>query len=97
MLVGVALALKFPGSGIGLVIGGSLLLFLTFYVLLIGGESLADKGIISATTAMYAPVALFTLGGLLAVASANREMGTARSAGIGEWLADLWRNRKSRA
>lgn len=97
VLVGVALALKFPGSGIGLVIGGSLLIFLTFYVLLIGGESLADKGIISATTAMYAPVALFTLGGLLAVASANREMGTARSAGIGEWLADLWRNRKTRA
>src|SRR5690606_20218457 len=29
VLVGVALALKFPGSGIGLVIGGSLLIFLT--------------------------------------------------------------------
>lgn len=91
VLVGVALALKFPGSGIGLVIGGSLVVFLAFYVLLIGGESLADKGVISATVAMYLPVAVFTLAGLLAVAAANREMGTARSAGIGEWFGDIWR------
>lgn len=91
VLVGVALALKFPGSGIGLVIGGSLVVFLTFYVLLIGGESLADKGVVSPELAMYLPVAVFTLGGLAAVAAANREMGTARSAGIGEWFASIWR------
>ncbi len=91
VLVGVALALKFPGSGIGLVIGGSLVVFLTFYVLLIGGESLADKGVVSAEVAMYLPVAVFTMAGLVAVAAANREMGTARSAGIGEWFAAVWR------
>lgn len=93
VLMGVALALKFPRSGIGLVIGGSLLIFLTFYVLLIGGENLADKGVVSAEVAMYAPVAIFTLAGLAAVAAANREMGTARTAGIGEWLRDLFRRR----
>lgn len=96
VLMGVALALKFPRSGIGLVIGGSLLIFLAFYVLLIGGENLADKGVVSARVAMYAPVALFTLGGLVAVAAANREMGTARTAGIGEWLRDLFRRRGTR-
>lgn len=97
VLMGVALALKFPRSGIGLVIGGSLLIFLTFYVLLIGGENLADKGVVSPEVAMYLPVALFTLAGLAAVASANREMGTARTAGLGEWLRDLFRRRAPRA
>jgi lipopolysaccharide export LptBFGC system permease protein LptF len=97
VLMGVALALKFPRSGIGLVIGGSLLIFLTFYVMLIGGENLADKGVVSAEVAMYAPVAAFTLAGLLAVASANREMGTARTVGLGEWVRDLFRRKAPRA
>jgi hypothetical protein len=96
VLMGIALALKFPRSGIGLVIGGSLLIFLAFYVLLIGGENLADRGVISAPMAMYLPVAVFTLAGLAAVASANREMGTARTVGIGEWFRGLWQRRKAR-
>jgi lipopolysaccharide export system permease protein len=94
VLVGVALALKYPRSGIGLVIGGSLVIFLVFYVLLIGGEGLADKGIISAQVAMYAPVVLFTLVGIAAVAAANREMGTSRSVGIVEALVGLFRRRE---
>jgi lipopolysaccharide export system permease protein len=91
VLVGVALALKYPRSGIGLVIGGSLVIFLVFYVLLIGGEGLADKGVISPQVAMYAPVVIFTVVGLAAVASANREMGTSRSVGIMEALVGLFR------
>lgn len=93
VLMGVALALKFPQSGIGLVIGGSLLIFMTFYILLIGGENLADKGIVSAAVAMYVPVALFTLAGALALISANREMGTSRATGILDRLKDLFRRR----
>jgi lipopolysaccharide export system permease protein len=86
VLIGIAMALKFPRSGIGLVIGGSLLIFLALYMMLIGGESLADRGVISAEVAMYSPVVVFTVAGLAAVASANREMGTARTAGVFEWL-----------
>lgn len=93
VLVGVTLALKYPQSGIGLVIGGSLVIFLMFYVLLIGGENLADKGVISPTVAMYAPVVLFTLAGLAGVTIANREMGTGRTAGILEAMRDLVRRR----
>jgi lipopolysaccharide export system permease protein len=91
VLVGVALALKYPRSGIGLVIGGSLVIFLVFYVLLIGGEGLADKGVISPELAMYGPVVLFTVVGIAAVAAANREMGTSRSVGIVEALMGLFR------
>jgi len=89
VLVGVALALKFPRSGIGLVIGGSLIIFLIFYILLIGGENLADDGKISPEFAMYAPVVLMAGIGLISVALANREMGTARSASIVEWVGSL--------
>lgn len=82
VLLGVALALKFPRSGIGLVIGASLLIFMAFYVLLIGGENVANKGYISPITAMHGPVILFTILGLLGVIVANREMGTARTGGV---------------
>jgi lipopolysaccharide export system permease protein len=88
VMVGIALALKFPRSGIGLVIGGSLVIFLIFYVMLIGGENIADKGVVSPEVAMYGPVVVFGLLGVAAVAGANREMGTARTSGILEWLLD---------
>jgi lipopolysaccharide export system permease protein len=92
-LVAMALALKYPRSGIGLVIGGSLVIFLGFYILLIGGENLADVGFISPAAAMYAPLVIFTLLGIAAVASANREMGTSRTSGIlqafGEMIQSL--------
>lgn len=101
VLVAMALALKYPRSGIGLVIGGSLLIFLAFYVLLIGGENLANVGYISAAVAMYAPLVIFTLLGLVMVASANREMGTSRTSGIlqaiGEAVQSLLRRRRPEA
>lgn len=101
VLVAMALALKYPRSGIGLVIGGSLLIFLGFYVLLIGGENLANVGYISAAVAMYAPLVIFTLLGLVMVASANREMGTSRTSGIlqaiGEAVQALLRRRRPEA
>ena len=101
VLVAMALALKYPRSGIGLVIGGSLLIFLGFYVLLIGGENLANVGYISPAMAMYAPLVIFTLLGLVMVASANREMGTSRTSGIlqaiGEAVQSLLRRRRPEA
>ncbi len=91
VLIGMALALKFPRGGIGLVIGGSLLIFMVFYVLLIGGEGLADKGYIPAAVAMHGPVVLLTVIGLLSVQSANREMGSTRSVGIIDSLRNIFR------
>ncbi len=90
VLVGMALALKYPRSGIGLVIGGSLVIFMVFYVLLIGGKGLADKGLVHPIVAMHGPVALLTVIGLAAVAAANREMGTARSGGNVDALRSLF-------
>lgn len=82
VLLGMALALKYPRSGIGLVIGASMVIFLGFYILLIGGENIAKRGYLAPEVAIHGPLVLLTLLGLLAVRSANREMGTGRSAGI---------------
>ena len=90
VLIGMSLALKYPGSGIGLVIGGSLVIFLGFYILLQGGKGIAQSGRLDPAVAMYTPLVLFTLIGLWAVNSANREMGTARSAGVFDSVIDLY-------
>lgn len=94
VLIGVALALKVPNGGIGLVIGGSLIIFLIFYVLLIGGENLADEGIVSGKLAMYGPVVVLTIVGVLAVAAADREMGSVRNSNLFGWLATLLPGRR---
>jgi len=93
VLIGMSLALKYPGSGIGLVIGGSLVIFLGFYIMLQGGRGIAVSGRIDPIIAAYTPVLLFTLIGLFSVHSANREMGTARSAGVFESIADIFRRK----
>ncbi len=96
VLLGIALALKYPRGGIGLVIGASLVIFLGFYILLIGGENVAKKGYLTPFVAIQGPLVLFTLVGLVAVQSANREMGSVRSGGLLQglfsWLR-RWRRR----
>ena len=40
------MALRFPRGGMGLVIGGGLVVFSIYYVGLIAGESLGNRGIV---------------------------------------------------
>ena len=91
VLIGIALALKYPASGIGLVIGGSLVIFLGFYIMLQGGKGVASAGHLYPAVALYAPLVLFTAVGLFALESADREMGTARSTGVFAAIADFFR------
>ncbi len=95
VLLGMSLALKYPGSGIGLVIGGSLVIFLGFYIMLQGGRGIALAGGLDPAVAMYTPLVLFTAIGLWTVNSANREMGTARSAGIFDSVIDFFQRFRS--
>jgi lipopolysaccharide export system permease protein len=64
VLVGVPLAVLFPQGGLGVVIGASLAIFSVYYVCLIGGESLANRLIISPFWAMWTPNVIFTALGL---------------------------------
>ena len=53
VLIGVPVALLFPRGGMGLVFGAGMVLFAIHYVGLIGGETLADRGIVTPFLAMW--------------------------------------------
>jgi lipopolysaccharide export system permease protein len=85
-IVGIPMALRFPRGGMGLVIGGGLFVFSIYYVGLIAGEGLGNKGIVSPASAMWAPNVIFAVLGLIGVYKVSRESGSTR----GGDLADLW-------
>jgi lipopolysaccharide export system permease protein len=64
VLVGSPLAIRMSRSGMNMAIGLSILFFLVYYVCLIGGEKLADRGFTTPFIAMWAPNIIF---GALAV------------------------------
>jgi lipopolysaccharide export system permease protein len=81
VLIGAPLAVRFPRGGPGMVIAVSLMIFGIYYMSLIGGESLGDKGTIRPFWGPWAPNFLFLLlsiGGLLRM---GRESATTRGGG----------------
>jgi len=98
VLVGAPIALRFPRGGVGLVIGVSLFIFAVYYVGLIGGEELANRGYISAFWAMWGTNVIMTVVGLFLTLRMGREATTGRGGDIGElietfrlWLARVGR------
>ncbi|HET7230841.1 MAG TPA: LptF/LptG family permease [Longimicrobium sp.] len=79
VLVGVPLALRFGGGGIGMVIATSMAIFAVYYVGLIGGESLAGRGYVTPVVAMWIVNVLMTIVGVAGLATMGRETATARS------------------
>jgi lipopolysaccharide export system permease protein len=86
VLIGAPLAVRFPRGGVGMVIAISLAIFGIYYVSLIGGESLGDRGTIRPFWGPWAPNVLFGAIGLWALTRLGRETGTTRGGG---W-DDLW-------
>jgi lipopolysaccharide export system permease protein len=89
VLIGVALALRFPRGGMGLVIGGGSVIFAVFYVSMVGGESLADRGILSPALAMWFPNILVVAAGVLGLIRVNREFGSTRGGDVADLFAIL--------
>jgi lipopolysaccharide export system permease protein len=86
VLVGAPLAVRFPRGGAGMVIATSLGIFGIYYMSLIGGESLGDRGIILPWVGPWAPNVIFlalALGGLSRI---GRETSSTRGGG---W-DDMW-------
>jgi lipopolysaccharide export LptBFGC system permease protein LptF len=84
-LVAVAIALRVPSGGTGLVIGASLATFSAYYICLVAGETLADRGVVSPFAAMWMANALL-LGVALLVARwrrSPRAPGGAKSIAVG--------------
>jgi len=89
ILIGIALALRWPRGGIGLVMGGSIVVFTVFYVGLTAGESLADRGMMSPAMAMWAPNILIGAAGILGLAVVSRRGGSTRGGDLADVLETL--------
>jgi lipopolysaccharide export system permease protein len=85
-IVAPPIALRFPRGGVGLVIGVSLAVFALYYVGLIGGESLANKGFVPPFWAMWGTNAIMTLVGIVMLLRMGNDSGSGRGGGIREWL-----------
>ncbi len=86
VIIGIVMALRFPRGGIGLVIGGSLLVFSVHYVGLTMGESLADRGRMEPWLAMWWPNLILTVLGLLGLIRVSKESGSTRGGDFQEIL-----------
>lgn len=97
VLIGAPVGARFPRGGMGMVLLVSLVVFNVYYVGLIAGEDLADRGIITPFWAEWAPNVLFTLVGLYLLYREGRQGATARGGGwdefreIGKYALRPWR------
>jgi len=89
VLIGVPLALRFPRGGMGLVIGGGLAIFALFYVSMVGGEALADRGRVGAAVAMWFPNVVVLVAGIFGLIRVNREFGSTRGGDIADLVESL--------
>ncbi len=91
VLIGAPIGIRFPRGGVGMVIMVSLAVFAVYYAGLIGGESLADEGILTPFWAMWGVNLIFLAVGLWAVARIGSESATSRGGGWEDLLHSLKR------
>ncbi|MFH1689603.1 MAG: LptF/LptG family permease [Candidatus Eisenbacteria bacterium] len=73
VLVGAPLGIRSRHGGIGIGAGTGILFFLIYYLFLVGGEQLGDRGLVPPFWAMWAPNVLFGGLGLFLTLSVSRE------------------------
>lgn len=88
VLFGPPIALRFPRGGVGVTIGVSIVVFGLYYVCLMGGEALADKGRLPAYVAMWIANVIFTLAGIALLWRVETTTDRSRSGGLSDWWAD---------
>ena len=89
VLMGAPLGIRFPRGGIGTVIVASVAIFAVYWAGLIGGENLANEGVVTPFWAMWTADLIF-LGVCVALAARmSRTVGTNRGGGLSEVLFNL--------
>jgi lipopolysaccharide export system permease protein len=89
VVLGAPLALRFPRGGVGLVLLVSLIVFALYYVGLIGGESLANKGIVPPFWAMWGTNVVLTVVGVVLLFRMGREDSSGRGGNWGDRIDAL--------
>jgi len=89
VVLGAPLALRFPRGGVGLVLLVSLIVFALYYVGLIGGESLANKGLVPPFWAMWGTNVVLTIVGVVLLLRMGREDGAGRGGNWGDRIDAL--------
>ncbi len=81
VLIGGPLAVRFPRGGVGMTIAVSVAVFAVYWMGLIGGEKLADKGIVDPVIAMWTPNLVFLALGIGMSLRMGRWVATSRGGG----------------
>lgn len=87
VLLGAPIALRFPRGGVGLTIGVSLTVFAIYYVGLLAGEALSDRGLLDPALAMWTTNVLLGIVGVYLTAKLGSEGSTHRGSETSEWWA----------
>lgn len=88
VLFGPPIALRFPRGGVGVTIGVSIVVFGLYYICLMGGEALADKGKLPAIVAMWIANFTFALVGIVLLWRVESTTDSSRGGGIRDWWHD---------
>lgn len=89
VLLGAPIALRFPRGGVGLTIGVSLVVFALYYVCLIGGQALGNRGIIPPAISMWMADVLFAAVALWLLARMGTEGSTSRGGDTRELIDSI--------
>jgi lipopolysaccharide export system permease protein len=89
VLMGAPLGIRFPQGGIGMVIVASVTIFAVYWAGLIGGENLANEGVVTPFWAMWTADLIFFGFGVALAARMSRTAGTNRGGGLSEVLFNL--------
>ena len=86
VLMGAPLGIRFPRGGIGMVIVASVTIFAVYWAGLIGGENLANEGVVTPFWAMWTADLIFLGLGVALAARMSRTAGTNRGGGVSDVL-----------
>ncbi|MDH3223826.1 MAG: LptF/LptG family permease, partial [Gemmatimonadota bacterium] len=91
VLIGAPIGVRFPRGGVGMVISVSALVMSVYWMGLIGGEKLADKGLADPFWVMWAPNFIFLIAGIVMVGKMGNWVASARGGGWTEIWRSVWR------
>ena len=89
VLIGGPLGIRFPHGGIGMVIAASVTIFAVYWAGLIGGENLANEGVVTPFWAMWTADLVFLGLGIALATRMSRTSGANRGGGLNEMLFNL--------